>query len=407
METEKQNSLIPIEEALEKVLDLVPAPHCKPIPVENSFGYSLADDLYSPLNLPIFDNAAMDGYCVRHQDLLKATDKNPILLECIGEVQAGSSPDKELTKNKCIRIFTGAAIPRNTTAVVMQEECMVNEGVVRFTSQPKPWEFIRFEGEDVSKGTKIFHKGKSLNARSIAILRSIGCSEVVVAEKPKVAIISTGDELATPGEERKPGQIFESNRHMLASMVQSIGGIPILYPIPKDSINETKDILKKAADETHLLLSTGGISVGKYDLISDAWKEIGGTWITSRINMKPGKPFSLGSLSSSILLALPGNPVSAAMTFTIFVYPAIKKLNGSYDYEPETKMAIAGADIVSKHSRVEFQRVRTNSKKQIVPLIQQGSHCLSTLAQSDGFIRVNPDDKIHAGQEVEFTPWPY
>lgn len=407
MEIEKQNPLIPVEEAIDKVLELVSTLPSFNGLVEESSGLTLAEDYISALDLPLFDNSAMDGFCVRHKDLSNASPEGPVFLKCIGEIQAGSSPTQSLKENTCIRIFTGAAVPENATAVVMQEECIIKENSIGFTAKPKPWEYIRFSGEDVSKGTKIIRKGSIINARSIAVLRSLGATHIQTTQKPKIAIISTGDELVSPGQDRKPGQIFESNRHMLASMVQACGGIPILYPITMDSMSSTKDVLQKASSEADLLLTTGGISVGKYDLISDAWKEIGGSWITSRINMKPGKPFSLGKSSFSTLLALPGNPVSAAMTFTIFVFPAIRKLLGSAKLTPDKQKALAGIDIRSNNSRVEFQRVRIEHENQVMPFVQQGSHCLSALATSDGFIRVSPGEKIPKGQELDYTPWPY
>jgi len=406
METEKQSPLIPVEEARSRVLDGIPILPRKRIPVTDSNGFVSYGDITAPNPIPHFDNSAMDGFAVRHSELSNATRENPVPLKVAFEVSAGSQTTESLIPGACARIFTGAPIPPNTSAVVMQEEVAMKDGYAFFIEPPKPWEFVRFAGEDVESGSVILKQGQIINNRSMGLLQAVGVESLEVSLRPKISILATGSELVLPGHDLKHGQIYESNRSMIAGFTSQAGGEPNILPLATDDLDHLKVQLESACEDSDFIISTGGISVGKYDFVREAWKQIGGTWDTSRINMKPGKPFSLGIRDNVRLFALPGNPGSAAMSFMIFVFPAIRSALQACEIYPRSFITTAPNSITNSISRSQFLRVSLDENNQISPKYMQASHSLTSLAQSDGYIQLHPKSTLQPGSPIAFTPWP-
>ena len=410
MEHEKKSTLIPIEEAQARILENLPETQSELTGIAHACGRYALQTLLSTVPLPLFDNSAMDGYAVSHSDLKGATPEKPVVLHLQDMVRAGQAARQSLKSGNCIRVFTGAPVPVGTTAVVMQEDTREFGREVQFLAPPKPWEFVRFRGEDIKAGDVIINTGEQISSRHIAVLASVGEEKVLVGKAPRISILVTGDELATPGAKLESGQIYESNGPMIRSMVQSSGGKIVECVRMGDNLDSLQALLTQFSQKSEIILTTGGISVGKFDLVKAAWEAAGGYWDTSRVRMKPGKPFSIGRKDSAkcLLLALPGNPVSAAMTFTLFVYPAIRRLSGAALTFPLPQYAPAGQNFSNQGPRTEFARIRLDSKNgTVISAGPQGSHHLRSLAQSDGFIRIDNLTEIKAGDLIPYFPWPF
>lgn len=410
MEYEKKSTLITVEEAQAQILETLPAPQSEQIGIVQACGRYAMQPVHSTIPLPPFDNSSMDGYAVSHMDLKDATPESPIALPLQDTVKAGQPARQTLKPGNCIRVFTGAPIPAGTTAVVMQEDTMETDGIVHFMFSPKPWEFVRFQGEDIQAGDMIVCKGEQISSRHIALLASVGKENAIVGKPPRISLLVTGDELASPGAKLESGQIYESNGPMIQSMVQSTGGEIVESLRVGDDLDSLKSHLTQFAQKSDIILTTGGISVGKFDLVKAAWEAAGGYWDMSRVKMKPGKPFSIGRKDSAkcLLLALPGNPVSAAMTFTLFVYPAIRRLSGAAEAFPRPQYAPAGQDFTNTGSRTEFARIRLDIKNgSVISAGPQGSHHLGPLAHSDGFIKIESHTEIRVGDVIPYFSWPF
>jgi molybdopterin molybdotransferase len=407
VETSQPPALIPVDEARQAVLACFEPLPGVTIPVHESAGRFALDNNFSLTALPCFDNSAMDGYAVDHRDLSGATRENPRILPLAGEIPAGATDIPALSSGNCLRIFTGAPLPPGATAVVMQEDTFRTEdGRIAFMDSPSPWEFVRFEGEDIGRGDMIVQRGSRINSRTVGLLAAAGIGRIHVGARPGVSILSTGSELVPPGQNLGPGQIHESNSHMLSAMVSSCGGIPETGAPAGDSLPQLVERLQSMLENSDLILTSGGISVGAHDLVREAWAQMGGRWTTSRISMKPGKPFSMGLLGGHKLLALPGNPVSAAMTFMLFAYPAMLKMAGSSSTDAPLRAATMNESISNRENRTQFIRVVVDDENKLRSAGQQGSHHLRSLAESSGYIELSPGETVSEGSRVMFTPWP-
>jgi len=360
-------------------------------------------------DLPSFDNSAMDGYAVRSADLQRATKEVPVALQCRGETAAGQAPASELGAGECWRIFTGAPLPAGADAVVMQEDVTPVAGTadgIEFRESVRPWENIRFKGEDIKRGTPLGNTGSRISFGLIAALGAVGVNEVEVGGRPRVGLLATGDELVEPGRTRRAGQVFESNRVMLESMIQEAGGIPTCYPIVADESQATQRALARAFQECDVVITSGGVSVGEHDHVKAAFESLGGTLEFWRIAMRPGKPFVAGRLDSRIFFGLPGNPVSAAVTFLLLVRPALIRLQGGTALQlPRAKGTLSVA-VSNPGSRRHFVRVSVDAKGRVTPVGPQGSHVLSGLAQANGLIDLPPQSDWPVGREVEALLFP-
>ncbi|WP_413198556.1 gephyrin-like molybdotransferase Glp [Nostoc piscinale] len=291
----------------------------------------LANPITSQLDFPHWDNSAMDGYAVRYADVQQANAQNPAILEIVEEIPAGYQPKTTIQPGQAARIFTGAVIPSGADTIVMQERTSREENRVFIQVAPQPQEFVRRKASYYQAGNQLLPPGIKLKAPEIAVLAAAQCPQVKVYRRPKVAIFSTGDELVTPNTPLQPGQIVDSNNYALATLVKESGAEPLLLGIVKDNPVALQETIAYAIANADIVLSSGGVSVGEYDYVDKILEDLGAKIHIRAVEMTPGKPLTVANFpqqNSAIYFGLPGNPVSALVTFWRFVQPAIKKLAG-------------------------------------------------------------------------------
>lgn len=331
-------------------------------------GRILAREIASPLDFPHWDNSAMDGYAVRYDDVQMAAANHPIALTIVEEIPAGVQPNQAIALGQAARIFTGAVMPVGADTVIMQEETQREGDRVTILSAPaKPGNFVRKQGTYATAGDVLLAAGCQLEAAEIAILAAAQCPQVTVLRRPRVAILSTGDELVPIDQPLHPGQIVDSNRYVLAALVTQIGCEPVLLGIVPDQPEALRTAIAQAFSSADVVISSGGVSVGEYDYIEQILVELGATLQVRSVAVKPGKPLTvasfsdfrnfqnLGSLKGSLYFGLPGNPVSALVTFWRFVVPALRKLSGLPEpWQPTYVNAIACQPLTPDRKRETY-----------------------------------------------------
>ena len=353
----------------------------------------IASDLYATVPLPRFDNSSMDGYAVRAVEAVEGARL------AVRRVQAaGPAAGHELIPGEAIRIFTGAPLPAGADAVVMQEECDRSGDAIVVRARVLPGENVRRAGDDLSAGQKICVAGTALRSPQLALLASQGVSRVSVYRRPDVAIIATGSELRPPGKTLGPGEIFESNRVMLADLVHRAGAVPHPLPVVPD-LPEVHEEAFLQAQRKDAIVVAGGVSVGEKDLVKASLRRLGGNVDLWRVAVRPGKPFMFGKLGSVPVFGLPGNPVSAFVTFLLFVRPALLKLGGRTRFQNPRIQAEAGEELRNSGDRPHYLRVCLRDG--VVRLTgRQESHALFGLAQANALARLEPGQVVLAGDRV-------
>jgi molybdopterin molybdotransferase len=407
--------MISVEEALEKILNQVKVLETEEKPILDCLGQVLAEDIYSEIDVPPWANASMDGYAVIAENTRGATPVNPRVLPVVGELAAGVLPQRPLKTGEALRIMTGAPIPQGADAVVKFEDTDEPErktghlkpSRVSILVEVKPGTNIRPAGEDVSKGKLILSQGTLLRPAAIGVLASTGQVTAKVIRRPLVAIIATGDELIEPGQTLPPGHIYNSNAYGLAASVRRYGGIPKLLGIARDTKKDLESKVRQGLD-TDLILTSGGVSHGDYDIVKDILASLGEITFWT-VRMKPGKPLAFGNLRGNGReiphLGLPGYPVSSMVVFEVLARPALLKMMGRSHLDKSSVWATAEHEIVNKDDRRLFARsiVTRRNEQYFVKLAgPQQSGILSTLAQANS-LAVVPENisKIEAGDKVE------
>ncbi|MEA2498819.1 MAG: molybdopterin molybdotransferase, partial [Actinomycetota bacterium] len=368
--------------------------------VAEALGFVVAEDLAAPHPLPRFDNSAMDGYAVRAADAAGATEADPARLRLVGEVAAGSAMEGELAPGTAVRIMTGAPVPPGADAVVPVEVTREIDDQVEILQAPSPRAHIRDAGSDIGAGDMVVEAGTELGPGELALLASLGLSPLRVHPRPKVAVIVTGAELVTPEAEPGPGQIRDSNSLALRSLVLEAGGEPLTFDAVADDLASTEETLKRAAQDADLIVSSGGVSVGRYDFVKEAVERLGSIdfW---RVAMQPGKPVVSGEVAGTPFLGLPGNPVSIHVGFEQFVRPAIRRMRGCRDLVRPVIDATLSETITKRAGRLHFVRVRLTREGdgfRATPTGAQGSHVQSSLVGCDGVARFPKDlEQMEAG----------
>ncbi|AKG21737.1 molybdopterin molybdotransferase MoeA [Calothrix sp. 336/3] len=293
----------------------------------------LASAITSQLDFPHWDNSAMDGYAVRYADVQECSAENPAVLQIVAEIPAGYQPQSSIQPGQAARIFTGAIIPPGADTVIMQERTRQEGNQVYILASPRPQEFVRKRASYYQAGQELLPTGIPIKATEMAILAAAQCIKIPVYRRPKVAIFSTGDELVTPEQPLQPGQIVDSNGYVLAALVQEMGAQVLPFGIIKDEPEALTAVISQAISQADIVISSGGVSVGEYDYVEQVIKSLGGEVSVASVAMKPGKPLTVANFSQkqSLYFGLPGNPVSALVTFWRFVQPAIRKLSGLAD----------------------------------------------------------------------------
>lgn len=314
--------MLPFDDALRRILQSAPALSSERVSLELGVGRVLAEDLIAGMPLPGFDYSAMDGYAVAASTF---GGTGPWALPVRGESRAGALAP-ELTPHSACRIFTGAPIPVGADTVVMQENVVREGDVAHFAEAPKPGAHIRRRGEDLAQGAVAISRGTRLTAFRIGLAAAVDRGELLVARRPRVSILCTGEELRTPGSIALPGTIPDSNGPSLAAMAAAAGAVTRVEPRTGDTLHATEQALRSALQETDLLLTVGGVSVGEHDLVKAALSNVGAQLDFWKVQIRPGKPLAFGRFGDTLILGLPGNPVSAQLTLSLFGLPLLRAL---------------------------------------------------------------------------------
>ncbi len=394
--------MLSLEEALGRILAGVTFLGAENVPLTRAADRFIASDIESPVNLPGFDNSAMDGYAVCSADLKTASEANLVELNCIAEIPAGASGSVLVKPGDCVRIFTGSPLPSGADAVVMQEDTrsISNSKTIQVLDTVRPWENVRFAGEDVKKDSVIARHGERIRSGHIALLAACGLGTVAVGRRPRVGLLATGSELVEPGQPLSPGQIFESNRTLLALLVEKSGGEAVVFPIVMDKFEQTCDALAAVFTECDVVITSGGVSVGDHDYVKPALENLGGTVDVWKVAIRPGKPFVYGQLNGKHLFGLPGNPISALVTFRLLVRPALLKMQGAAHMTLPTARGILGEAMINHGNRRHFARVILQGDGRVVSAGLQASHALSSLVSANGLLEIPPETSWDEGREV-------
>ena len=391
--------MISEEDARRKILEKVaPLPE-RTVPLSGALGCFSSHDIVARLLLPAFDNSAMDGYAV-----IANSCKKGQRLRVTGEQPAGRDKQLRVSHGQAIRIFTGAPVPAGADAVVMQEDVTrESDAEIVINADVAPGDFIRRRGCDLTEGQRMLAKGERVRAATIALLASQGLVDMAVGGEVTAAIVSTGDELVKPGKKIEPGQIYESNSVLLNALLQRCGAIVKCVQNCRDE----RELLIQAIRpgiENHVLIISGGVSVGEHDLVKDALHSLGAKIDVWRVAIKPGKPFLFGKIGKCAVFGLPGNPVSAFVTFLQFVRPAILKMMGAIDLNPPWVPAKLTVDLTNDGDRVHYLRGKLEDGR-FTPVGRQESHALFGLSQSNALLRVAVGESARAGEIVEVQTW--
>ncbi len=402
--------LMPIESALSQMQsELTNVCQAISLPLEQALGYALAEDILSPLNVPAFDNSAMDGYALSQVELQNCSCEQPVVLKQVGRALAGSPYIGEIPSGCCVRIMTGAVLPEGADTVVIQEQVSTIDEQIQFTHSPRLGDNVRLVGEDIKLGQRVLKQGHQLTPRDIPLLASLGLQSVQVFRKLKVAVLSSGDELKALGEPLKAGELYDSNRYSMIALLSRLNVEVIDFGIIKDDKNALRKAFLSADQQADVVISSGGVSVGEADFIKEILSELGGIsfW---KLAIKPGKPFAFGHLPNSVFFGLPGNPVSALVTLYQLAVPAINKLSGVAGKAPIRFTAIIQDEIRKKAGRTDFQRglYAVNQAGQIIVKStgKQGSGIFSSMSQSNCFIVLEQErGNVQAGESVIIEPY--
>lgn len=413
--------MISYEEARSIVLSNVqPLPKTR-VRVERLLGMVLGESVLASHDLPLFDNSAVDGYGVSLADVRGATEASPKSLPVAAEIRPGEPPPDSLPSETAFRIFTGAPVPVGVDAVVMRENCIEEGNIVRIRREPKAGENIRRRGEEFLRGQEILPEGVRVNPALIGLLASLGQASFMVHKKPTVAIIVTGSELVKPGKSLSPGKIFDSNSFALRAACDALGIEDYLPLHCREDLDETRKVLGLGLDFADIVITTGGVSAGDYDFVKDVYEELGVKTQFYKVAMKPGKPVYFGTSvhrrkhKVQYAFGLPGNPVSALVTFNQLVKPAIFKLMGQegavFGNSVCNVKAKLSRDLRKPSGRTEFVRaVISTAGGELCahPTAGQDSHMLGGLSMANGLI-VFPQDAEYLQQgtmvSVELLNW--
>ncbi len=395
--------MISVEEAQEQVLSRITVLDSERVPLLDALGRVLAADVISDIDVSPFDNSAMDGYAIRTGDVREASVLSPVTLQVVDHIPAGVQPDIAVGPGQASRIMTGAPVPAGADAVVMVENTRAGAnngstgGTVEILKPPTPGENIRSRGEEVHEGEAVLLSGETVGPAAIGLAASVGHDTLLVRRRPRVAIVSTGDELVEVTEKPGPGKIRNSNTHSLAAQVVQAGGEPHVLGIARDTEEDTRGLLQRAP-EFDLMITTGGVSMGDFDVVKKVLTEIGELdfW---KVAMRPGAPQTFGTIGGTPFFGLPGNPTSTMVGFELFVRPSIRKMAGFSTLVRPRVIAALTHDAKKKSDRRYFLRGRLtrahgggysaaiagNQSSALLTAMHRGN-CLISLPEGESFI---------------------
>jgi molybdopterin molybdotransferase len=396
--------MITVAEAIEQILQTINPLGLERVNILDALGRVLGEDITAGRNIPPKDNSAMDGYALRFQDTIGASPHHPVVLEVIEDIPAGAIPQKSVAAGQSARIMTGAPLPVGTDAVLKMEDTEKDGQKIRIMAEAQSGQDIRRAGEDVREGELVIPRGTSVRPAGIGMLASLGRSFVSVYQRPLIAVLATGNELVDIDESPSPWKIINSNSYSLASQALDCGALVMQMGIAKD---KREDLLARfqAAMRADVIISSGGVSVGDYDLVKDIMQEVGSRMQFWQVAMRPGKPLAFGRIGNIPMFGLPGNPVSSMISFEQFIRPAILKMMGHQEIFRKTVRAVLQEDIEKRKGFTHFIRalVKADAGGYTVSTTgEQGSGILKSMVRANGLI-VLPEniEKVKSGKEVK------
>ncbi|MCD8516103.1 MAG: molybdopterin molybdotransferase MoeA [Burkholderiaceae bacterium] len=397
------SGVLAFDAALAKLLSQARRPvKVSQVPLLQALDRVLAAPVTSSMNVPAFDNSAMDGYALNVADLANP----PGSFVVVQRIAAGQS-GLAIESGEAARIFTGAPVPEGTNVVVPQEQTEAQGNRVIVTGRVKAGQHIRRAGEDVALDDVVLHAGIRLEPQHLALAASIGVAQLPVYSRLRVGVVFTGNELVEPGQILGTGKIYNSNRYALHSLLARVGCEVVDFGVVRDSLMATTEALQKAAAECDVIITCGGVSVGEEDWVKQAVTNLGSIDLW-RIAMKPGKPLAFGRIGNADFIGLPGNPVSAFVTFLVAVMPFLRQRMGLVERMPRYQLAVAGFDWAGDAKRREFLRVRQEPGESAQALLalwpNQGSAVVSGLVWADGLVDLEPGTRVKAGDLVRYVP---
>lgn len=403
--------MLTVNEALASILSRISPLPPVILPLLDSLGCVLAEDIVADIDNPPFDNSAVDGYAVRSEDVAGASPASPVILRVNGDVTAGNAPGAMICAGSCARVMTGAPIPAGADSMVMVEDSRALEtpDSVAILSTTTPGDHVRRAGEDVRLGDAVLRAGITIRSAEIAMLAAMGRASVKCVQKPRVSVISTGDELVDITRKPAPGQIRDSNRYTLAALVAESGAeLHSSIHIPDDA-EATERAFRSCArlnslDAAHVIVTSGGVSVGDRDFVKPVLEKLG-TLELWRVRMKPGKPLAFGRIGETLFFGLPGNPVSTIVTFELFVSPALRKLAGHSELQRPRVQATLECAVSHVTGRDEFVRARLalrDGKYFANPTGAQGSGVLTSMLGANSLLVLPSESRdFPAGAQVK------
>ena len=392
--------MIKLEQSISTVLEFTQEQHCKElVPLWESTNRVLAVDIFSDINMPPFNKAAVDGYACRKVDISEK-------LRIIEIIPAGQFPQKVIEKGTCSKIMTGAPVPKGADCILMVEETEVlSDDTIRFTGKDTKTNIALF-AEDIKQGDMVLPKGTLIEPQHVAILAAVGVSQVQVALKPKVVVLSTGDELVETDVIPKAGQIRNSNGHQLYTQVNRAGAIPIYGGIIDDTLEATRNAISKALGESDIVILTGGVSMGDFDYVPQVLQEQGVDLKFQTIAVQPGKPTVFGVKADKLVFGLPGNPVSSFLQFELHVRPAVQKIMGSNSPQKNIIRVPLAVDYKRKRAgRHAMVPAQINERGEVQPVTYHGSAHIFALSAVNAFISVPIGvESIQKGDLVDVRP---
>ncbi|BBZ49700.1 molybdopterin molybdotransferase MoeA [Mycobacterium heidelbergense] len=398
-----------VEEHQRVVAEMIRARPVATVALAEAQGLVLAEDVVAQLALPVFDNSAMDGYAVRAEDISNATPEHPVALPVAEDIPAGRTDQLTLQPGTAHRIMTGAPLPAGATAIVPVEDTDGGVESVVIRQHREPSKHIRRAGEDVAAGTTVLRTGQVVTPAVLGLAAALGLAGLPVIPRQRVLVISTGTELVAPGTPLRPGQIYESNSIMLAGAVREAGADVIAVATAEDDVAQFSAILDRhAASETpaDLIITSGGVSAGAYEVVKDAFGRDGDQGVEFvKVAMQPGMPQGIGRVAGTTIVTLPGNPVSALVSFEVFIRPALRKAMGLPDPERPRRPAVLAESLTSPRGKRQFRRAILDSEAGTVTSYgPPASHHLRWLASANGLLEI-PEDVVEVPAGTQLQVW--
>lgn len=393
-----------VEDHQRAVAELIRPRPASTVSLAAAQGLALADEVIAPLSLPIFDNSAMDGYAVRADDTVGASATHPMLLPVAEDIPAGRVDELTLQPGTAHRIMTGAPLPAGATAIVPVEATDGGVAAVTIRQHAMPGKHIRRAGEDVAAGTPVLRRGQVVTPAALGLAAALGLIELAVVPRQRVLVVSTGSELVSPGSPLRPGQIYESNSVMLAGAVREAGAVVVAVHTTGDDVAQFDAVLDRYAAETDLIITSGGVSAGAYEVVKDAFGRSGSQGVEFvKVAMQPGMPQGLGRVqingADTPIVTLPGNPVSALVSFEVFVRPALRLAMGLPDPQRPQRTAVLTEALTSPRGKRQFRRAVMDSDTGTVTSYgPPASHHVRWLASANGLLDIPEDvEQVPAG----------